>query len=611
MAMALNASSGDDFRRRGRLKSLAMYAALAVLLTIVIGPLVSLAVAARNQSLRSRLVDHAAPAQLSATRAQVDALVALQIARHVAQLDADPDTSGYSQLLERVDRETARLIAASRGTSFAGDGLALVARVQEIVAATDAALDQAARGDNEGALTTLDESDALVLRMRAAGLDLAAETEQDITELPNEISDLDRVELWVLAATGAAALVGLGVMLRLLILRSRLVERLDAERVRFIGLIESINYGVFEIDRQGVIEYVNPSGARLLGYEAEELTGSHAYRTLHHTQPDGTPIAPADSWLGRAVRERQHATGEESLVQKDGSFLPVEYSVTPIRQGRRFTGAAVVFRDITERLRRQQAQEDFVAMVAHDLRNPLTSIHGFTQWLQRRDESHGVYDEPTREALTEIRAGAERLGTTLRLFEDLARMETGQINLELAPIELTALLVEELVAARRRYPMAHYGHELAENDEASVVTTDADRVRQVVGNLLDNAARHGGEAPNVTLAMSPAASGRVAIRVRDNGPGIPPELRGQIFRRLRGASGAGGLGLGLYISKQIAGQLGGDLTFQTSAAGTEFVFTLPMEGPGGTSSEGNGWGTAPSAFPRHDLPRPGVGSTRS
>jgi signal transduction histidine kinase len=186
-------------------------------------------------------------------------------------------------------------------------------------------------------------------------------------------------------------------------------------------------------------------------------------------------------------------------------------------------------------------------------------------------------------------------------------METGQINLELAPVDLPALLVEELVAARRRYPLTHYSHDLAEEGAEPPVTTDADRVRQVVGNLLDNAARHGGEAPSVVLSTSRAAGGRTAIRVRDNGPGIPPELRGQIFRRLRGASGAGGLGLGLYISKQIAGRLGGDLTFQTSAAGTEFVFTLPVNGPE-HPPEGNGRSAAPSTFPRHDLPRPSVGS---
>jgi signal transduction histidine kinase len=223
----------------------------------------------------------------------------------------------------------------------------------------------------------------------------------------------------------------------------------------------------------------------------------------------------------------------------------------------------------------QQGQRDFLANVTHELRTPLTSIQGFAQAML-----DGAVDSPAglQRAATIIHTEAERMRRLVDGLVELARLDAGLRTLARAPVDLRALLSAIVEKFGLRAESA--GVTLQADLPASlpVVSGDADRLAQVFNNLLDNALKHTPAAGRVTVAAAPAPGG-VAIRVADTGRGIPPEDLDRIFERfyqVDKSRAAGGLGLGLSISREIVAAHGGRIEVEsTPGAGTTFTVTLP------------------------------------
>jgi signal transduction histidine kinase len=214
-------------------------------------------------------------------------------------------------------------------------------------------------------------------------------------------------------------------------------------------------------------------------------------------------------------------------------------------------------------------------------------IGGFAQMLQKKAsaEPH-LFDENSREAIEEVLEGAARMRRITEIVLDLTRIQSGAgLNIEASTIDLRELLEAEIELLKTKHADARVEARYPSAD--LVIQSDEERVRQVLFNLLDNAAKYGGDPPQVDLAVATNAS-RLTIRVRDNGLGIPPEEQEQIFDRFyRGktAEGKGGLGVGLYITKRIVDRLGGTLTCESkNGLGTEFTLVLPHRRPDGSGS---------------------------
>jgi signal transduction histidine kinase len=229
------------------------------------------------------------------------------------------------------------------------------------------------------------------------------------------------------------------------------------------------------------------------------------------------------------------------------------------------------FREMTERLAEGQRRErNFLMVISHELRTPVTAIRGHVDALRE-----GLAEDPeARDAsLAVIRAETDRLARLVRDVLDLARMEADQFTLEEHEVELKRLLDQAYQSfaeeARRRgidYECALHAN--------PVISTDGDRVLQIVSNLLDNAFAWTPDGGRIALELA-AHNGRVSVSVSDSGPGIGPVERERIFRPFWSRAGDG-TGLGLPIARQLAHALGGELKLESEVGkGSRFELHLP------------------------------------
>jgi signal transduction histidine kinase len=229
------------------------------------------------------------------------------------------------------------------------------------------------------------------------------------------------------------------------------------------------------------------------------------------------------------------------------------------------------FGEMTQRLSEAQRRErNFLMVVSHELRTPVTAIRGHVDALREglADDAEG------REAsLAVISAETDRLARLVRDVLDLARLEAHQFTLEEQEVELRRLLEQAYQnfteEARRRG--IEYECSLSSNP---VISTDGDRVLQIVSNLLDNAFAWTPDGGRIGLELS-SSNGKISVAVTDSGPGIGAEERDRIFRPFWSRAGDG-TGLGLPIARELAHALGGELALQSDVGkGSRFELRLP------------------------------------
>lgn len=218
-----------------------------------------------------------------------------------------------------------------------------------------------------------------------------------------------------------------------------------------------------------------------------------------------------------------------------------------------------------------RSKDEFIAGISHELRTPLTSIFGFSEYLL----DNGLID-PTEslELITMINDDSAELS---RMVDDLlaaARIDAGALSYEIKPLELMSE-VEHLVDQFRRA-----GSSLEVLGARTIGMADRSRLRQILRNLISNAERHGGNLIEVDVAVT---DGRAAIRVLDDGDGVPPGMEDRLFARFvhdgRATLTSGSVGLGLAIARQMARDMGGDITYERALGMTLFSVMLPLAPP--------------------------------
>lgn len=350
-------------------------------------------------------------------------------------------------------------------------------------------------------------------------------------------------------------------------------------------ILNTADQGILGIDDDGRVSFVNPAAATMLGTTEAALVGAHLHDVTHHSRPDGSPYPWEECPTFQTLRH--HAAvrkAEEVFVRADGTFFAVEYSSLPIGDRRGgLAGAVVTFADVTERRELDRMKDQFVSVVSHELRTPLTSVRGSLGLLA--SGAMMLESVPARRMLEIAVANTERLARLVDDILDLERLRAGRVDLELGPVDAASLLTtvaESLAAGATVAQVA-----LAVDASTMTVLADADRIVQVLTNLVGNAVKFSPPGATVTLADWRVGD-EVHLSVRDEGRGIPPGQLERIFLPFeqvdrRDALEKGGSGLGLAIARGIVEQHGGRIWAESEVGvGSTFVVALPALEEGAT-----------------------------
>jgi hypothetical protein len=345
--------------------------------------------------------------------------------------------------------------------------------------------------------------------------------------------------------------------------------------------------GVVVADEVGRVVVFNRAAARLTGLDPAEILGKFVFDVLPLRDADGRDWwLYADPYHGLPTRSRHP---EKALFLTGGTEILV--SVGYVRERHPANGVprstpvrrlVLSLRGTEQRERIERSRADLVCTVAHELRSPLTSVKGFTATLLAK---WGRFtDDQKRVMLETVNADADRVTRLITELLDVSRIESGRVEVHRELVDLPDR-ARKLIAGRVASGDAEDRFELEVRDGLPETWLDADKIDQILGNLVENAVRHG--AGIVTIVVEPAhldgeegELDAVAVSVRDQGEGISPDVAPRVFRQFWRGKRRGGTGLGLYIVKGLVEAHGGTIgVCRAPGGGAEFRFIMPAGTP--------------------------------
>jgi PAS domain S-box-containing protein len=354
-------------------------------------------------------------------------------------------------------------------------------------------------------------------------------------------------------------------------------------------ILEYAGEGIFGLDLQGKVTFVNARAAHMLGYHRSELMGSHSHLKWHYQRADGSPYPSRECPIYAAYDQGSMRSGEEVFWRKDGTAFPVDFTSRPLYEAGRIAGAVVIYRDITERKRAEEELkrlvnelersnkelEQFAYVASHDLQEPLRMVSSYVQLLERRYRKQ--LDEKADRYIFFAVDGVQRMQKLIDGLLAYSRVARGAKF--------------SLVDMNQAYNQAVMSLSLAIRESGAVITReelpqvygDETQLIQVFQNLIGNAIKFQvqGQTPRVHVAA--ARSGDAWLfSVTDNGIGIDPQYAKRIFlifQRLHSREEYPGTGIGLSLCKRIVERHGGRIWVESAPdQGTRFIFSIPMRG---------------------------------
>jgi PAS domain S-box-containing protein len=390
-------------------------------------------------------------------------------------------------------------------------------------------------------------------------------------------------------------------------------EALDAAeqlRRRYEAILNSIADGVHGIDSMGNITFENAAAAAMLGWEAADLVGKPAHKTVHHSRSDGTPYPEGSCPIMAALADGmvRHAS-DDVFWRQDGTSFAVDYVAAPKldAEGRK-KGVVVAFRDITKQKEMQRQIDQAVrvsslgraaASIAHEFNNVLMGIQPFAEILSRKFSDDPVLQRPLKHILDGVKRGRTVSNQILR-FASPAEPHFRRIDLS----EWLRGFSEEafLILRDRRL-------EVKTKELLLMVQADTEQLSQVMINLVRNARDASGAGSVIAIGAAAAATipflreqlaerhRYAALFVRDYGDGIPPEALNSIFEPLF-TTKRSGTGLGLAVVHQIVSEHGGKVLVESAhGLGSTFYIVLPFEEEPFQLPEGGGENATMRAWP--------------
>jgi two-component system CheB/CheR fusion protein len=422
------------------------------------------------------------------------------------------------------------------------------------------------RGINEEAFVASEEAQAATEEIETLNEELQATNEELETlneELQATVEELDTTNDDLQARTVELQEIAVSLDLQR--------RESETERARIEAILSSIGDAVLVVDRTGAMMMANARYTEMFGGPDDPFVAE---------DEDGQPLPPDRTPQQRAARGESFAM-EFTITAPDESRRWFEAIGRPVAHDRQHSGVLVI-RDITDRSMRRM-QDEFMAIASHELRTPLTSLSGYLQMLVRLYATEGADERPRRYA-THALGQSQRLLVFINEILDVARLQSSRLTLARAPLDLADVVRNAVETAQMLTETQTITTEIS--DAPVTVEGDDRRLEQVILNLLTNAINHAAESSRIDVRLR-RVDGQAELDVQDYGPGIAPDDVANIFSRFYHVAHAeqlpsGGLGLGLYIAREIVVAHGGTIDVRSTVGeGTTFTVHLPF----GESSE--------------------------
>ncbi len=351
----------------------------------------------------------------------------------------------------------------------------------------------------------------------------------------------------------------------------------DAEKKQAMlaAIIDSSEDAIISKTLEGIITSWNGAAERMFGYQPEEIIGRHI-----------SLLIPADrqqeeEMIIDSIRKGQRVQHFETLRQtKNGDLIHISLTISPIRdRNGRIIGASKIARDITEQIRTREELEmlnarkdEFIGVAGHELRTPITTIKGYLQLLEEYAET-----SPTKDFLGKALRQVNKLNRLISDLLDVSKIQAGKLEYNMIPCRLLPLIRESVDTARQ----IHLSHtiEFDLSSEDPIITADGVKIEQVLINFLNNAVKYSPNADKILVTVKKEGR-RVVVGVKDFGIGITRQHLQNIFHRYYRVDpdpAIAGMGIGLYISKEIIERHGGSIWVESrEGEGSVFYFSLPL-----------------------------------
>lgn len=369
---------------------------------------------------------------------------------------------------------------------------------------------------------------------------------------------------------------------------SHLSERLDREVLKSEIIINSIADGVVVINDQYHVQLVNPAGQTLTGWDGNDAMNLDYRSVLQFFTLQDQPLQGEDP-IQKVLRTNESLhTDSVTMHTKAGKKMLISLAVSPIGSGGHAYAAIAVFRDITKEKAEERQQAEFISTASHEMRTPVAAIEGYLSLALNPQVS--AIDAKAREYLQKAHESTQHLG---RLFQDLltiSKAEDGRLSNKPQVIDVVDFIrrlweEQQSKALSKGISYDFVPGSGGPTDGTKVIQPifyayiDPDRLREVIGNLIDNAIKYtteGGIAMDIT-----ADDHNITVSVKDTGVGIPKEDISHLFQKFYRVDSSftrevGGTGLGLYISRKIIEDSGGQVWVESELGkGSTFFVQVP------------------------------------
>ncbi|WP_437592984.1 PAS domain S-box protein [Sorangium sp. So ce1000] len=360
---------------------------------------------------------------------------------------------------------------------------------------------------------------------------------------------------------------------------ARLYRAEENERKRLEAVVEQLPEAAILVDTQGRLITCNKVALQYASSAADDPDPWGNPVRFEHRTPAGSPLAWDERPLIRALQRGEVVTGAEGLLRRaDAGLVPVLVNASPVRSDDgELQGAVAVFQEISALKEMERQRQEWIGVIAHDLRQPIQVIATASQLLGRKGGEQPGADG--QKLLDRIASSVERLRRMIDDLLDASRIEARQLTLDRSPVDLRLQLGD--ILEKSADVTAGHAVRLSVHGDVPAVLVDPGRLEQIVTNLLSNAAKYGQPEGDIVVAVS-AGLASAHVAVTNWGCGIPEASLPHLFKRFSRAPeaaprGVRGVGLGLYITKGLVEAHGGSISVESSPGGaTTFRFSLPI-----------------------------------